>query len=79
MNNKILLLAALAVLFINSCTAKSVVNKAEKKSQADIDKEVLLEDPDDYPDDDVLDLTPEEQKARLHKLVEGKIDENKDG
>lgn len=68
------------VLLESVVKCKSVIgNKHEKKSQADIDKEVLLEDPEDYPDEDVLDLTPEEQKERLRKLVENKIDADKDG
>ncbi|CAK8677242.1 unnamed protein product [Clavelina lepadiformis] len=58
---------------------RSVTHKKDgDKKQAVIDKEVLFED-DDYDDDDVLDLSQDEQKSRLKKLVEKKIDANHDG
>jgi len=48
------------------------------QDQATLDKEVLLED-EDYDEEDVLNLSPKEQKERLQILVEKKIDANKDG
>jgi len=79
MTSKLVVLTFL-ILFSNNSFSKSVFGtKHEQKSQSDIDKEILLDDPEDYPDDDVLDLPPEVQKERLKKLVETKIDADKDG
>lgn len=71
-------IVVLLVLNLLFGAGRSVTNR-KGKDQATIDKEVLLEDEDYDDDDDVLNLTPEEQKERLQKLVERKIDANKDG
>nr|XP_002129310.1 reticulocalbin-2 [Ciona intestinalis] len=72
------------VLLLVSCgllgvIGRSVIKKeGQPKKQSTLDKEVLFED-EDYEDDDVLDLPPEEQKSRLKSLVEKKMDVNQDG
>lgn len=66
----------LSICFIT--TFNRSVSSTKRKDQIQLDKEVLLDD-DDYDDDDVLNLTPEEQKDRLKSLVEKKIDTNHDG
>jgi len=77
MNTKLfLLITFLCLAGYSSC--KVIGGKHQKLSQTDLDKEVLLDD-DDYPDDDPLDLSEEEQKEKLKSLVEKKIDSNRDG
>ena len=67
-----------ALLFVVGIGSGRFVAHKKEKAQAQIDKEVLLED-EDYEEDDVLNLTSEEQKERLRKLVEKKIDVDQDG
>ena len=77
LSHKNLALVFLLVLIVPFCAGRSVTHK-ENKDQSQIDKEILLED-DDYDEDDVMNLTTEEQKERLKKLVEKRIDVNHDG
>ena len=67
-----LLIASLILVFNRSVTPR------KDKDQVKLDKEILLDD-DDYDDEDVLNLSPDEQKNRLKSLVEKKIDANHDG
>uniref|UniRef100_H2ZBL9 EF-hand domain-containing protein n=1 Tax=Ciona savignyi TaxID=51511 RepID=H2ZBL9_CIOSA len=72
--------ALLAIALFGAVFSRSVIKKdgSPQKKQSVLDKEVLFED-EDYDDDDVLDLPPEEQKSRLRNLVEKKMDADKDG
>jgi len=80
MNSNLFSILAIVLYIITVSSSKSVVkSKVDRLSPADLDKEVLLDDPDDYDDDDVLDLPIDEQKQRLRNLVEKKIDTDKDG